>query len=101
MAIETTQDGYQKPDGNELVRGGDNVIAANAQKAQDHYTAVKADALTLANRLGIAEAKINAGAGGPGLSEDPDHPGLYYFAGPGFAADPLHPGLYTLQEETP
>jgi hypothetical protein len=101
MAIETTPLGFQKPDGNEPVRGGDNLIAANAQKAQDVITEVKADALTLAGRLGVTEAKINAGAGGPGLSEDPDHPGLYYFAGPAFSADPLHPGLYTFQEATP
>jgi len=35
MAIETTPLGFQKPDGNELLRNGDNVIAANAQKAED------------------------------------------------------------------
>ena len=35
MAIETTDLGFQKPDGNEPVRGGDNVIAANAQKAEE------------------------------------------------------------------
>lgn len=128
MAIETTPLGYQKPDGNELFKQGDNVIAANAQKAQEHVAALQqADAvlgnridtvqtdvqeaqgqlaagqaadLALANRLGVAEAALNAGAGGPGLSEDPDHPGLYYFAGPAFAVDPAHPGLYTF-EETP
>jgi hypothetical protein len=101
VAIETTPHGYQKPDGNEPIRGGDNIIAANAQKADDHYTEVKADALTLAGRIGVTEAKINAGAGGPGLYEDPDNPGLYYFAGPAFAADPLHPGLYSFEEATP
>jgi hypothetical protein len=101
MAIETTRSGLQKPDGNELVRGGDNVIAFNAQKTQELIDAAQDQGNSLAGRLGVAEAKINAGAGGPGLSEDPDHPGLYYFAGPGFAADPLHPGLYTFQEATP
>jgi hypothetical protein len=45
-------------------------------------------------RIGIAEAKIDAGAGGVGLSADPDHPGLYYFAGPTIAPDPDNPGLF-------
>ncbi|QSZ54495.1 pyocin knob domain-containing protein [Paenarthrobacter sp. AT5] len=35
MAIEVTPLGFQKPDGNEPVRNGDNIISANAQKAQD------------------------------------------------------------------
>ena len=35
MAIETTPLGFQKPDGNEQVKNGDNVIAHNAQRAQD------------------------------------------------------------------
>lgn len=35
MAIETTPLGFQKPDGNELFRKGDNVIAHNAQRAQE------------------------------------------------------------------
>jgi hypothetical protein len=129
VAIETTPLGFQKPDGNELLRNGDNAIATNAQKAQDLIAAAQdADAVlgnridqaegsvqdaqeqlaaaqaadaALAARIGITEAKIDAGAGGPGLSEDPDHPGLYYFAGPGFSADPDNAGLYTFQEATP
>lgn len=35
MAVEETPLGFKKPDGNELVKGGDNVIAHNAQKSQD------------------------------------------------------------------
>jgi hypothetical protein len=35
VAIETTPLGFKKPDGNELVRNGENVIADNAQTAQD------------------------------------------------------------------
>lgn len=91
MAVEPTPLGFLKPDGNERVKDGENVIAHNAQKAQDLIAASQA-------RIGIAEAKVNAGAGGPGLSEDPDRPGLYYFAGPAFAADPAHPGLYNFEE---
>lgn len=91
MAIEETPLGFWLPDGNERVKDGDNVIARNGRKAQEHLAANEA-------RIGIAEAKINAGAGGPGLSEDPDRPGLYYFAGPGFAADPANPGLYNFEE---
>jgi hypothetical protein len=35
LAVETTPLGFQKPDGNEPIRNGDNVISANAQKAED------------------------------------------------------------------
>jgi len=35
MAVTTTPLGFKKPDGNELARNGDNVIADNAQVAQD------------------------------------------------------------------
>jgi len=35
MAIEETSLGFLKPDGNELLRNGDNVIAANAQTADN------------------------------------------------------------------
>ena len=91
MAVETTDLDFLVPDGNDPVRNGDNVIAHNAQRAQDLHK------LTL-ERLGAAEALINAGAGGAGLSEDPLHPGLYYFAGPSFTADPDHPGLYLIGE---
>lgn len=37
MAIETTPLGFKKPDGNERVRDGDNVISDNAQKAEDRF----------------------------------------------------------------
>jgi len=35
MAIEETSLGFLKPDGSELLRDGDNVIAANAQTADN------------------------------------------------------------------
>jgi hypothetical protein len=35
VAVEITALGFKKPDGNELVRGGDNIIAHNAQTSQD------------------------------------------------------------------
>jgi hypothetical protein len=89
VAVTTTPLGFKKPDGNEPVKGGDNVIADNAQKAEDVLT----PALT---RIGLAEAAINAGAGGPGLSADPLNPGLYYFAGPTIAPDTSNPGLYLI-----
>jgi hypothetical protein len=40
MAIETTPLGFQKPDGNELLRQGDNVISHNAQVADGLLTNV-------------------------------------------------------------
>ncbi|WP_309076015.1 hypothetical protein [Paenarthrobacter sp.] len=86
---ETTPLGFVKPSGSDLFKQGDNAISTNAQKDEDLHAA------TL-GRLGVAEAKINAGAGGVGLSEDPLSPGLYYFAGPTFAADPVNPGLYLI-----
>jgi hypothetical protein len=36
VANETTEYGYIKPDGNELIRDGDNVIATNAQVADNN-----------------------------------------------------------------
>lgn len=94
MAVEETPLGYKKPDGNELAKDGENVIAHNAGKNQEHISGLQ-------SRVGVAEAKINAGAGGPGLSEDPDNPGIYYFAGPAFTADPENPGLYQFEEVAP
>jgi hypothetical protein len=88
VAIEETPLGLLAPDGNERVKDGDNVIAHNARKTQDLIAANQA-------AIGIAEAKINAGAGGPGLSADPDRPGLYYFAGPTITPDAANPGLFT------
>jgi len=35
VAIETTPLGFQKPDGNDLLRNGDNVISNNAQVADN------------------------------------------------------------------
>ena len=108
MAITPTPLGFQKPDGNEPVRGGDNVIAANAQKADDliqsaqaaitaNAAAAAATANSLAARLGQAEANIQAGNGdGPGLTEDPLNPGTYFMADTSpIQPDPVTPGLYT------
>lgn len=95
MAIAETPRGLLKPDGNERVKDGDNVIATNAQKTDDLIAAREAADDKLAARVGIAEAKIDAGAGGVGLSADPDRPGLYYFAGPTIIPDPATPGLFT------
>ena len=79
MAITTTPLGFKKPDGNELVRGGDNAIADNAQTAETVIAAVR-------SRLAIAEAILaaggNGGGGEPGsgsaLVPDPDNPGFYF-----------------------
>lgn len=104
MAVALTSLGFKKPDGTELFRQGDNVIADNAQKAEDLIQAriaaqlAAAAALAATNaRLGVAEANIQAGNGnGPGLSEDPLNPGTYFMADDSpITADPLNPGLYT------
>lgn len=53
MAIVTTPLGFQKPDGNELVRGGDNAIAHNAQTAQNLHAEVRAQIANLLNAAGF------------------------------------------------
>ena len=50
MAIEITPLGFQKPDGYELVRNGDNAISANAAKAQELHASAQ-------GRLGAIETK--------------------------------------------
>jgi hypothetical protein len=72
VAVTTTPLGFKKPDGYELVKTGDNVIADNAQKADDVLTDTR-------TRLGQVEAEIASGETGPGgLVPDPDNPGLYF-----------------------
>ena len=58
MAITTTPLGFKKPDGNELVRGGDNSIADNAQKAQDLIAAAQSATATLTGRVANAEQTV-------------------------------------------
>lgn len=47
MGIVNTPLGFQKPDGNDPLRNGDNVIAANAQKAQDLLAEARAQIANL------------------------------------------------------
>ena len=53
MAVVTTPLGFQKPDGNELVKQGDNVISVNAQKAQDLHAKARADIVNLQAAAGF------------------------------------------------
>ncbi|GGJ20441.1 hypothetical protein GCM10010052_17190 [Paenarthrobacter histidinolovorans] len=53
MAIETTPLGFQKPDGNEPFRQGNDVISANAQKAQDLHAEGKARLALLEQSAGF------------------------------------------------
>lgn len=50
MAVTTTPLGFQKPDGNEAVKNGDNVITANAAKAEELHQDAR-------GRLTVIEAK--------------------------------------------
>ena len=97
MAVTTTPQGYKKPDGNELFKSGDEVIAHNAQKADEHRAAALEAQAALAARLGQAEANIKGGLGTDiGLSEDPLNPGTYFMADTSpIQPDPATPGLYT------
>jgi len=53
VAIETTPLGFQKPDGNEPFRQGNDVISANAQKTQDLIAAAKARLALLEQSAGF------------------------------------------------
>lgn len=59
MAVELTPLGFKKPDGNELVRNGDNVIADNAQKSQDLHQAAQARFALLENAAGFPGAPLD------------------------------------------
>lgn len=90
MAIETTPLGFKKPDGNEPIRGGDNVISHNAQKAQD----LLADTRT---RMVLAESALaESGATGPALVEDPDDPGTYVYPATVVTEDPDDAGTFLI-----
>ena len=87
MAVEVTPLGFKKPDGNERVRDGDNVISDNAQKSQDLISAARTDinaAQTDINGHAIRIASIESavGVGGGLLMEDPSDPGFYIVGGP-------------------
>lgn len=67
MAVETTPLGFKAPDGNELVRNGDNAVADNARKAQELIAADRGrlSAIEAKNgqqdvRLGAVESKNTA-----------------------------------------
>lgn len=88
MAIVTTPLGFQKPDGGELVRNMDELIATNAQLSQDFIDTARND---------LAFLRANGGpAGGSGLVEDPANPGFYLFDPTtfGLTEDTTNPGLY-------
>ncbi|SDK78759.1 hypothetical protein [Arthrobacter sp. ok362] len=91
MAIETTSLGFQVPDGVELVRNGDDVIAANAKTSETVISKIS-------GRLGQAEVNISAGGGGgPGIIEDLFHPGTYFIAESSVLhEDPVNPGFYLI-----
>jgi len=91
MAIETTPLGFLRPDGNELVRNGDNAISANADVAEAVISRIS-------GRLGQAEVNIQGGLGdGPGILEDDLHPGTYFITGTSaIVPDPTFPGFYLI-----
>ena len=91
MAITTTPLGFQKPDGNELLKNGDNVISANADVAEAVISSIS-------GRLGQAEVNIQGALGaGPGIVEDDLHPGTYFILETSiFRPDPANPGFYLI-----
>ncbi len=91
MAVTTTPLGFQKPDGNEPVRNGDDIISHNAQTAQDQIQ-------TVLGRVDYVEAQTGAHwVGTPGaLSPDPSNPGFYFILGNSLTPDPINAGLYLI-----
>lgn len=80
MAVDLTPLGFKKPDGNERVRDGDNVISDNAQKADD---LISEDRVTISGHaVRIASIESAVGVGGGLLMEDPSDPGFYIVGGP-------------------
>lgn len=82
MGMTTTPLGFKKPDGNELVRGGDNAIADNAQKAEDLLQNVQAQLASVVAPFNIAldidgVPYFQDGATGLALQADTD--GVPYF----------------------
>lgn len=82
MPVTTTPLGFKKPDGNELVRGGDNVIADNAQVAEDRLQG-------LSRQIASVSTPFNIGfdidgvpffqTGASGLTLEADTDGVPYF----------------------
>jgi len=65
VAVEVTPLGFKKPDGNERVRDGDNVISDNAQKSQDlhasansRFGVIESAAAALTTRVSTAEGTV-------------------------------------------
>lgn len=79
MAIELTPLGFKKPDGmTELVKRGAQVIADNAQKAEDRIQEMR-------GRLAL----IESGTAASGIAVDPTDPDtLLVSTGTNIAADP-------------
>lgn len=79
MAVTITPLGFKKPDGAELVRGGDNHISDNAQKAEDLIAAAQATAANHGAR--ITNIETAASPGGGLLVGDPNDPGFFLIGG--------------------
>jgi len=82
MAITTTPLGFKKPDGNELARGGDNVIADNAQKAQDLLAGLSAQVASISTPYNIGldiDGVPFFQDGASGLTLEADTDGVPYF----------------------
>lgn len=60
MAIETTPLGFQKPDGNEPVRNGDNVITVNAAKAEELHQDARGRLTAIESKNSTQDGRLNA-----------------------------------------
>jgi hypothetical protein len=58
VAVEVTPLGFKKPDGNERVRDGDNVISDNAQKAQDLHASANGRLGSLETTTAAQDARL-------------------------------------------
>lgn len=83
MAVTTTPLGFKKPDGNELARGGDEIIADNAQTAEDILSNISARLATIDTPFNVGVdidgvPYFNLGTSGYTLQADTD--GVPYYA---------------------
>lgn len=74
MGVTTTPLGFQKPDGNDPLRNGDNIIAANADKAQEILAETRAQVANLQGErfsTGLDGGTPTTVFDPPGTVEDP------------------------------
>jgi hypothetical protein len=71
VAVTTTPLGFKKPDGNEPARDGDNIMAANAQKAEDLLQGLSAQVASISTRTTSASTSTGCRSSRPAFLASP------------------------------